>query len=179
MLKNEYEIINGVIHFTLYNKKYGKFECLVSEEHYDKLVESKLKWHLLWSNTVKSWYAKSTRYKGSKDGKPQYETVLMHRFLMDCPKDMTVDHLNYNTLDNRKCNLNVVTVLDNNRNKQNKANRGSVTGVRNVSYSKNDNTYIVQFWKDGKNIIMGRYDDLEDAKLCANNNRHKYYTNVS
>src|SRR6516162_2237019 len=35
--------------------------------------------------------------------------TLMHRFLLNAPKDMVVHHRNGNTLDNRRCNLEVIT----------------------------------------------------------------------
>ena len=96
----------------------------------------------------------------------------MHRFLTDCPSDMTVDHLNYKTLDNRKINLEVKTDLENNRNRKNKANNNSITGVRNVTYDKKSNKYIVQFWINNKNVAMGKFDKLEQAKNFANAVRH-------
>lgn len=179
MFKNEHRILNGVIYFRLYNKKHGYYTCKVDEIHYDKLMSSNLKWHLGWSKTVKQYYAKATKYKGLKNGKPLYETILMHRFLTDCPEGMTVDHLNYDTLDNRNCNLEVVTIEENNKRRQNKSNRNSTTGVRNVTYSKFYNMYIVQFYFNGKNLVMGKFDTLDDAKEFADKNRHKYYTNIN
>ena len=178
LLKNEYKIVNGVIYFRLYSKKHGTFTCKVDEIHYDKLVGSKLKWHLLWSNTVKRYYAKATKYNGMINGKPSYETVLLHRFLTDCPDDMTVDHLNYDTLDNRDCNLKLVTIEDNSKRKENRANRNSKTGIRNVSYSAFYNKYIVQFYVNGKNMVIGKYDTLQEAREVADKNRNKHYMNV-
>jgi len=35
--------------------------------------------------------------------------IRMHRQIMECPNGYVVHHLNHNTLDNRKCNLIVVT----------------------------------------------------------------------
>lgn len=179
MLKNEYKIVNGVIYFRLHNKKHGYFTCKVDEIHYDKLVSSGLKWHLGWSKTVKKYYAKATKYKGLKNGKPQYETILMHRFLTDCENGMSVDHINHDTLDNRDCNIEVVTIEENNKRRQNRANKNSTTGVRNITYCKAADVYIVQFYFEGKNIQMGRFETLEEAKDYADRNRHKYYTNVS
>lgn len=43
-------------------------------------------------------------------------TVSMHRLIMGQPKGMEVDHINHDTLDNRKENLRVVTTAQNQRN---------------------------------------------------------------
>ena len=42
--------------------------------------------------------------------------TLLHRFLVDCPSGYMVDHINHNRSDNRKCNLAIVTPLENMRN---------------------------------------------------------------
>lgn len=177
-MKNEYCIIGDTIQFTLSNKKGEKHVCMADLDDFNKLEQFGYKWHLIWSQTTKSYYAKATKYNGIINGKPSYETVLMHRFLTDCPKDMTVDHLNYDTLDNRKINMKVVSLDENNKNRQNKANRNTTTGVRNVSYSKSNNKYVVQFQINGRNTFMGNFDTLEEAKKFADANRHKYYKNV-
>lgn len=178
-MKNDYKIVGDEIHIYLYNKDGEKYTCLVDKDEFDKLNNFNYKWHLLWAECTKSYYAKATEYKGIINGKASYRTVLLHRFVTDCPSDMTVDHLNYNTLDNRKSNLKIVTLDDNNKNRQNKANRNSTTGVRNVCYSKSYGKYIVQFQINGKNTLMGMFNTLQDAKEYADKNRSKYYTNVS
>jgi hypothetical protein len=85
-----------------------------------------------------------------------------------------VDHLNHNTLDNRKHNLRIVSIDENNRNRRG-ANRNTSTGVRNVSYSKTDNKYIVQLQVNGKNTVFGRFDSLEEAAELANIKRKEIY----
>ena len=42
--------------------------------------------------------------------------VTMHRYLMDFPEGLVVDHVRWNRLDNRKSMLKICTVAENNRN---------------------------------------------------------------
>lgn len=48
--------------------------------------------------------------------KPQ--TIYLHRWLMDCPPELQVDHINHNTLDNRRGNLRIVTRTQNRINRK-------------------------------------------------------------
>lgn len=54
----------------------------------------------------------------------------LHRYLMHCPDDMVVDHINHDTLDNRKSNLRICSHDDNMKNKKvYKVNKSGVPGV--------------------------------------------------
>lgn len=66
-----------------------------------------------------NWYAKRPWYGGHfyaargprKNGKRT--TVYMHRLITNCPRDYEVDHINADTLDNRRANLEIVTKKQN------------------------------------------------------------------
>lgn len=150
---------------------------LLDKNDLNKLINFGLNWYLFWSNTVKDYYVCATHHYDINN-KRKSKTIYMHRFLKDCPDDMTVDHLNHNTLDNRQNNLEVKTDLENNRNRKNKANNNSSTGVRNVTYVKSIKKYVVQFWENNKNHRMGEFDTLEEAKVFADKYRKNYYTNA-
>jgi HNH endonuclease len=62
-------------------------------------------------------------------------TMYLHRYLLDAPKGLTVDHINHDTLDNRQSNLRLVTNQKNNVNR-NGAFSSSKTGIRGVSTHK-------------------------------------------
>jgi hypothetical protein len=94
---------------------------------------------------------------------------------MDVEGRGIVDHIiPKNTLDNRKCNLRVVTKRSNTVNRKG-ANKNNKTGVRNVSYIESEGLYYVQFQIKGKNTLFGKFANLEDAKKCAEENREKVY----
>lgn len=75
----------------------GRF-VLVDAADYDFLMQRK--WHLL------------NNYAYSSTKRP---TISMHRLLTNAPKGSVVDHINANKLDNRRCNLQVVTMAENTR----------------------------------------------------------------
>ncbi len=80
---------------------------MVDDADYDSV--SKLKWYPFLSGS--GYYLSRT---STIDGKKR--TVSLHRLLMGEPKGMQVDHINGNTLDNRRSNLRVVTASENQKN---------------------------------------------------------------
>ena len=82
---------------------------------------------------------------------PTGDRVLLHRILTNCPDGMLVDHINGDGLDNRKCNLRVVSSKENTRNtKRNKNNSSGKMGV----YYRGDSSK----WRAVINGEYGRED---------------------
>lgn len=111
---------------------------------------------------------------GMKNDDGTYTTVRLHRWLMNNPKGLVVDHKNHDTLDNRRStNLRAVTNKVNTRNRKGN-NPGSSTGVRNVSRTWNGK-FQVRLGIDGKLKHFGTYEDLDEADRVAREARLKYY----
>jgi hypothetical protein len=86
---------------TIYTAKGNPI--LVDDEDYDWL--NQYKWHLA------AGYAKTLlKWPGGK------KAVLMHRFIMDPPDHLYVDHINNNRADNRRQNLRLATHKENQQN---------------------------------------------------------------
>ena len=79
------------------------------------------------------WYA----LRGDKTSIPRYyacrkkngRRVFMHREIMNCPPGMEVDHINGDTLDNRRANLRICTHADNLYNRKPRIATSSYKGV--------------------------------------------------
>lgn len=98
----------------------GKY-AIVDDEDYD--VCSRYNWYYV------RGYAKMAHKKGN-------DPTLMHRLIMSPPDDMVVDHLNHNTLDNRKANLRICRQSDNVKNRK---------GDKNYCYSNRFKKWVVRY----------------------------------
>jgi len=87
----------------------GKY-ALVDNEDYERL--NQWKWYANRQNSTRHraiWYA--TRY--SLGGTNKRKKLLMHRLIMNTPKEMQTDHLSGDGLDNRRENLKICTQSEN------------------------------------------------------------------
>lgn len=91
------------------------------------------------------------------------KNVSMHRVIMGSPKDLCVDHINGNTLDNRKSNLRTCTKMENCRNQKTK---GSSSKYKGVSVQSSRGKWQVKIRSMHKTIFVGRFDDEREAALA-------------
>lgn len=102
-------------------------------------------------------------------------TLLMHRFIMGVQdnRQAQVDHINGNTLDNRRCNLRVVSSSQNRMNVGIYGNNKS--GRRGVSWSKTQGKWRTLITVYKKRIHLGYYDSLDEASTVHEAARVKYF----
>lgn len=113
-------------------------------------------WHAVWNKYTKSYYA-STNIRNS-DGKRQ--TMHMQRAIMNAPKGMFVDHINHDTLDNRRCNLRLATKSENMMNRRRvKPNSSGLKGV----YKKSKNKWYAIVTVRGNRINLGIFETKDEA----------------
>jgi hypothetical protein len=87
----------------------------------------------------------------------------MHRIILNAPPHLVVDHINHNGLDNRKANLRLCTVAQNNQNTRPHANPNKLSKYKGVSLDKNRNLYIALIHRNKKNYYLGRFKNETDA----------------
>jgi hypothetical protein len=84
--------------------------------------------------------------------------IPLHQFLL---KTKGIDHINGDSLDNRRNNLRVCTNQQNSFNQKTKVTNTS--GYKGVSFQKKNNTYRAYIVKNNKQIHLGSFIKKEDA----------------
>lgn len=95
-------------------------------------------------------------------------------------KNLVIDHINNDTLDNRLENLRLATISQNNMNtkglKQRRKKRPRPTSqYKGVSYSTRYAKWKASIHVDMKEIYLGRYESEQDAALAYNAAALFYY----
>jgi hypothetical protein len=102
---------------------------------------------------------------------------LLHRLLINCPKNKIVDHINGDKLDNRLCNLRICDKSKNGMNRgMQKNNSSGFKGVYKLPYGN----WCSRISADGKDHYLGSYKTKEEARqiyISACVKYHKEYAN--
>ena len=125
----------------------------VDAEDYDKV--SSFRWCALQSRDT--FYAYRVKVI---DGKRT--AIYMYRFVMsENDKVIVIDHINHDTLDNRKSNLRRATNAQNHHNQ--KMLRTNKLGLKGIYATKRGRPFEALIRFNGKNIHIGRFDDPVEA----------------
>ena len=172
MNKNRYKIFDNYAIIYLDRCDGSCIETIIDLEDLDRVLEYKYKWIAGWAKHTKTYYAMATIYLGYIDGKPKYTSIHLNSFIMNCPDKMEVDHIDHDTLNNRKENLRITSVTNNHTHRIG-ANKNNLTGCRNVSFV--NGKYIVQIQINGVNNKLGTFETLEEADEFARCKRKEIY----
>lgn len=134
------------------------YKTVVDDDDYEKF--SKLKWCVRVHPNGRKVACRAERVKGT-DKKKNYQ---LHREILNCPKGMVVDHINGDTLDNRKSNLRVCTIQENSMNRKNQKSNKFRSKYKGVGWRKDRQTFYGRIYHNGKPIILGH---SKDEKECA------------
>ncbi len=126
--------------------------AIVDAEDYHAL--SRHKWHCRFRSHTR--YAARTAPINS--GKPSL--IMMHRVILNAPPGLYVDHINGNGLDNRKCNLRLVSDAINhmNRHRRKPTRLGLPMGV-----SRHHRRFQATIRILGRSVNLGLFSTPEEA----------------
>lgn len=153
---NEYNERENYIEMVIFSKG-KKIIVLIDKDDYSKVKNIKR--------------GMSNKYIDGSVGK-------LHRFVMNLTDpNLQVDHINGNTLDNRKHNLRICTNQQNNFNKG--LYRHNTSGVTGVTYASNIKKWIARIKISGKTINLGSFEDKGDAIKARRKAELKYFGEYS
>ena len=146
---NDYKIVNNTAIINLYDKKQNIVgNTIIDLDDLDRVI--KLKWRL------------RENYVFHGNDKP----IQLSYFILEVtPKEgLVIDHINHNTLDNRKSNLRITTYRSNAINKVVQSN--NTTGIAGVWYDNARKKYCAEIKFDDIKCYLGRYELFSDACYC-------------
>lgn len=100
--------------------------------------------------------------------------IPLHRMLIDCPEGKVVDHINGNSLDNRRENLRVCTQSQNTMNKV-KARGNFTSEYKGVHWDKQKSKWRSVIYKEGIRRHLGYFDVEIDAARSYNDGALMYH----
>ena len=150
--------------------------AVIDEEDYQKVMDDITTILRDGTKRVNKWYVFGAT-TGKKYGVSGCKRRSIHRAVMGYPKGMDVDHINGNSLDNRKVNLRVCTRSENAMNKKTRADsRSGYKGVWLSPDGKLIQAYIrPPTMAKGKRISLGQYNTLEEAARVYDANAYHYF----
>lgn len=139
--KQKEKLINRKVNMEL-NIKNNKI--IIDIEDYDLIVNC---W--IWVNKNRGYPYLMLQFKKNR------EKCLFHRIIMNAQKGQIIDHINHDTLDNRKCNLRICKHQENIFNQ--KIHKNNKSGYKGVSFDKKTNKWRAYIKYNYKQINLGRY----------------------
>ena len=154
--KNEIVIYDDYAEIILYNKKQEEVaRAIIDLDDIERVKDYK-------------WYMDGRGYAFCGTTRK-----LLHRLIINAPKNKMVDHINHNRLDNRKSNLRICTSSQNNMNRS-KTSRNT-SGHVGVCYKPKINKWQAYITVNRKPIHLGYYKNIEEAIEARKQAEIKYF----
>jgi hypothetical protein len=143
----------------------GKFALVDPDDYYHL---SQYKWHA--AGRYGKFYA--VRAAKTKTGQKR---IQMHRYILNIPDGILVDHLNRNALDNRKENLRPATPAQNICNRAKFRNRTYGSKYKGVNCKRPGRLYQAQIQLNRRPIFLGSFQDEVAAAKAYDRAAKKYH----
>ena len=159
-MRNKYSTDGDITRIHVKRKNGDLCDILIDTDDLEFRKNNYGSWSIYYNHG--NYYARCTFLE---DGKPVRKS--MHRLIMKGEKGIgIIDHINRNSLDNRKCNLRWATASENQRNSI--VSRGTnKSGYRGVTWHEPSKTWRVRVKVGKKMVIAKRVKNIEDAVKMA------------
>ena len=138
--------------------------ALIDNEDFERV--NQFKWYAIWQEGLNGFYAVRTDYTFGK-----HQTIYMHREIMNTPDGLQCDHINRETLDNRRVNLRNCTVAQNTMNRS--LNSNNTSGYMGVT--KFRRKWQARIRKGGKAVYARYFDTALEAAIARDQAAIQHY----
>jgi hypothetical protein len=159
-MKNNYKTVGDVTFIELVRADGRIILTSIDTNQLEKVKEFPNIWYAVWKKQTNSFYVYGYLYSKNKQ-----KTIYLHRWIMNPPDGMVIDHINHDTVENLCSNLRIVTPQQNYLNK--KISSRNTSGARGVVWNKKENKWRVKFKIFGVYKSFGQYKEFEKAKEAA------------
>lgn len=155
-MKNKWKLNGNEAIMYIQRRNGDRHEVILDDFDMYRLFHLGYTWHVHGNAETLPYVGTSIRGKKTQ----------LHRYILNAPDHMLVDHINGNPLDNRKKNLRLV---DHSGNAQNRIRLSShnTSGYRGVWYDEKTEMWKVSIGVDNKNMDFGSYEDINIANYVA------------
>jgi hypothetical protein len=163
-MKNDYEIRGNVTVIFLDRKDGARLECLIDTADLPRAMEFPNTWFAHQQPITGYFYV--VGHVTLENGEKRF--IKLHRWILGVTKSSDfVDHINHDTLNNRRSNLRVVDCSFNTLNRKGADSKNHSSGYLGVTYEKNRAKWKAYLNIQGRHYNLGRYLTKEEAYQVA------------
>lgn len=138
--------------------------ALVDDDDFEWL--NRWSWHAVKGKTAKIFYAARMAFERKESGGYRRWLVFMHREILGVPKEVEVDHRNFNGCDNQRHNLRPATGTQNQAHRRKWAK--GTSKFKGVSWSNARQKWCASIMVKRKSTNLGRFKSETEAAHAYN-----------
>jgi hypothetical protein len=150
--------IEGQTFLQVTSPKYGQFNVKIDSEDAERIGQHT--WAVSKRSNGRVYFLNNVTQPNGKN-----KMVRLHRFVMNAPDVVEVDHVHHDYLDLRKSELRLATNQENMMNRR--KHRNSTSTYKGVSFYKQSGKWTSQIQHNGKGINLGYFPPTIDGELAA------------
>ena len=165
-MKNHYEVCGDTTVIYLQTRT-NTYEAIIDTCDLERVMEYPNTWFYCIDGKGHKSILGSAIVNGHKNN------YSLHRWLLEPDTSKVVDHINHDTLDNRRTNIRICSSSENGQNRIVKSTNKS--GVTGIDWRPLEKRWRATITTNGKSKHLGSFIELKDAALARKNAEIKYF----